>query len=115
MVEQKGAYFYIHIAPHNRHFLRFAFEGVVCQYADLPFALSPALRTFPAHSPLRQMLICILNYLDDWLMLARSERELVTHRVLLECLGLKINLQKSQLSLRQQAVFLQTNINSAQM
>ncbi len=36
-----------------------------------------------ALSPLRQMGIHILNYLDDWLVLAQSEAELPSHRVLL--------------------------------
>ncbi len=51
----------------------------------------PSLRTVPgswlptkcvdeALSPLRQMGICILNYLDDWLILDQSEAELLSHR-----------------------------------
>ncbi len=57
-------------SPHHRRFLRFAFEGVAYQYTVLPFGLSLAPRTFTkcmdaALSPLRQMGIRILNYLDD--------------------------------------------------
>ncbi len=84
----KDAYFHIQIAPHHRRFLRFAFEGVAYQYTVLPFGLSLALRTFmkcmdAALSPLRQMGIRILNYLDDWLILAQSEVELLSHRTLI--------------------------------
>ena len=70
----------------------------------LPFGLSLAPRTFTkcidaALSPLRQKGIRILNYLDDWLILAQSEAEIVSHRSLLlshlECLGLRINFAKS--------------------
>ncbi len=77
------------------------------QYTVLPFGLSLAPRTFTkcmdaALSPLRQMGIRILNYLDDWLILAQSEVELLSHRTLilshLECLGLRVNFAKSALS-----------------
>lgn len=33
----KDGYFHIHIAPHHRPFLRFAFKGVTFQYAVLLF------------------------------------------------------------------------------
>ncbi len=53
------------------------------QYTVLPFGLSLAPRTFTkcmdvALSPLRQMGICILNYLDDWLILAVRGRTTFT-------------------------------------
>ncbi|KAI2661137.1 Transposon Ty3-G Gag-Pol polyprotein [Labeo rohita] len=103
-LDLKDAYFHIQIAPHHRRFLRFAFEGVAYQYTVLPFGLSLAPRTFTkcmdaALAPLRQRGIRILNYLDDWLVLAQSEEELLSHRTLLlshlECLGLKVNLPKT--------------------
>ncbi len=102
-LDLKDAYFHIQIAPHHRRFLRFAFEGVAYQYTVLPFGLSLAPRTFTkcmdaALSPLRQMGIRILNYLDDWLILAQSEVELLSHRTLilshLERLGLRVNLRQ---------------------
>ncbi len=106
-LDLKDAYFHIQIAPHHRRFLRFAFEGVAYQYTVLPFGLSLAPRTFTkcmdaALSPLRQMGIRILYYLDDWLILAQSEVELLSHRTLilshLERLGLRVNFAKSALS-----------------
>ncbi|KAL0173816.1 hypothetical protein M9458_029784, partial [Cirrhinus mrigala] len=102
-LDLKDAYFHIQIAPHHRRFLRFAFEGVAYHYTVLPFGLSLAPRTFTKcmDSPLRQRGIRILNCLDDWLVLAQSEAELLSHRALLlshlECLGLKVNLAKSAL------------------
>lgn len=54
-------------------------------------------------SPLRQKGVCILNFLDDWLILAQLETELDAHRSLLlrhlKYLGLRINITKSSLSL----------------
>ncbi len=104
-LDLKDAYIHIQIAPHHRRFLRFAFEGVAYQYTVLPFGLSLAPRTFTkcmdaALSPLRQMGIRILNYLDDWLILAQSEVELLSYRTLilshLERLGLRVNFAKSE-------------------
>ncbi len=124
MVDLKDAYIHIHIAPHHRLFLRFTFEGVADQYAVLPLGVSLAPHTFTkcidaTLSPLRQMGICILNYLDNWLVLARSEWDLVAHRALLlshlERLGMQINLQKGHLSPRQRMVFLGKIIDSAQL
>ncbi|KAL0173136.1 hypothetical protein M9458_033447, partial [Cirrhinus mrigala] len=113
-LDLKDAYFHIQIAPHHRRFLRFAFEGVAYQYTVLPFALSLAPRTFTkcmdaALLPLRQKGIRILNYLDDWLVLAQSEAEL--H---LECLGLRVNLSKSVLHPSRQVSFLGAIFDSTQ-
>ncbi len=51
--------------------------------------------------PLRPMGIRILNYLDDWLILAQSEDKLLSHRFVLlshlECLGLRVNFAKRAL------------------
>ncbi len=94
------------------------------QYTVLPFGLSLAPRTFTkcmdaALSPLRQMGIRILNYLDDWLILAQSEVELLSHRTLilshLERLGLRVNFAKSALSPSQRVSFLGTVLDSARM
>ncbi len=84
-LDLKDACIHIQIAPHHRRFLRFTFKGVAYQNTVLPFGLSLALRTFTkcmdvALFLLRQMGIRILNYLDDWLILAKSEDELPSHR-----------------------------------
>ncbi len=111
-------------SPHHRRFLRFAFEGVEYQYKVLPFGLSLAPCTFmqcmdTALSPLRQMGIRILNYLDDWLILAQSESGSTSHKTLLLshlcCLGLRVNVAKRILSPSQRVSFLGTVIDSVQM
>ncbi len=123
-LDLKDEYFHIQVSPHNRRFLRFAFEGVAYQNKVLPFGLSLAPRTFTrcmdaALSPLRQMGIRILNYLDDWLILAQSQVVLTSHKTLLfshlDCPGLRVNFAKSILSPSQQVSFLGTVIDSVQM
>ncbi len=103
-VDLKDAYFPIQIAPHHRRFLRFAFEGTAYQYSVLPFGLALAPRTFSkcvdaALSPLRASGMRILNYLDDWLILAQSRDTLLSHidslLIHLESLGLCVNRRKS--------------------
>ncbi|KAL0159067.1 hypothetical protein M9458_047143, partial [Cirrhinus mrigala] len=65
-LDLKDAYFRIQIAPHHRRFLRFTFEGVAYQYMVLPFGLFPrSLHFYEVQKGIR-----ILNYLDDWLILA---------------------------------------------
>ncbi len=70
-LDLKDTFFHIQVAPHHRRFLRFTFEWMAYQYKVLPFALSLAPCTFTrsmdaALSPLQQMGIRILNYLDDF-------------------------------------------------
>ncbi len=90
----------------------------------VPFGMSLAPRTFKrcmdaALSPLQQMEICILNYLDDWLILAQSEVVSTSHKTLLlshlRCLGLRVNFAKNILSSSQRVSFLGTVIDSVQM
>lgn len=109
-MDLKDAYFHIQIAPHHRRFLRFAFEGVAYQFKVLLFGLALAPHVFTmcmntALAPLKLSGMCILNYLDDWLVIARlrSALEEHKHRLLahLTGLGLSVNIQKSTLQQRQ--------------
>ncbi|KAI2657632.1 Transposon Ty3-G Gag-Pol polyprotein [Labeo rohita] len=81
----KDAYFHVTILPQHRKFLRFAFTGEAYQYRVLPFGLALSPRTFTkcvdtALALLRLRGIRILNYIDDWLILAQSEHMAVQHR-----------------------------------
>ncbi|KAI2644756.1 Gag-Pol polyprotein [Labeo rohita] len=84
-IDLKDAYFHVSILPHHRKFLRFAFRGEAYQYRVLPFSLALSPRTFTksvdaALAPLRLQSIHILNYIDDWLILAQSEQVAVRHQ-----------------------------------
>jgi hypothetical protein len=123
-VDLKDAYFHIQIAPHHRRFLRFAFEGVAYQFKVLPFGLALAPRVFTmcmnaALAPLKLSGMRILNYLDDWLVIARSRSVLVEHRHRLLAhlmdLGLSVNMQKSALQPCQSITFLGMVLDSRTM
>ena len=123
-IDLKDAYFQIQIASRHRRFLRFAFEGQAYQYTVLPFGLSLAPRTFSkcmdsALAPLRKQGMRILNYLDDWLILAQSKEELISHKIALlshlESLGLSVNWDKSSLIPSQFISFLGIELDSVAM
>ncbi|KAL1270896.1 hypothetical protein QQF64_029912 [Cirrhinus molitorella] len=123
-IDLKDAYFHVSILPRHRPFLRFAFEGRAYQYKVLPFGLSLSPRVFTkvaegALSPLWRKGIRILNYLDDWLILAHSRDVLCEHRDLvlqhLSHLGLRVNWEKSKLSPVQSISFLGMELDSVTM
>ena len=123
-IDLKDAYFQIQIASRHRRYLRFAFEGQAYQYTVLPFGLSLAPRTFTkcmdaALAPLRMRGIRVLNYLDDWLILAQSRAVLIEHTTILldhlEDLGLSVNWAKSSLSPSQKISFLGAELDSLSM
>ncbi len=110
--------------PSATSFLRFAFEGRAWQYRVLPFGLSLSPRVFTkvvegALTPLREVGVRILNYLDDWLILAQSREQLGDHRDLvlrhLSQLGLRVNWEKSKLSPVQRISFLGVELDSVSM
>ncbi len=105
-IDLKNAYFHVSILPRHRPFLRFAFEGRAWQYRVLPFGLSLSPRVFKkvvegALTPLREVGVRILNYLNDWLILAQSREQLGDHRDLvlrhLSQLGLRVKRKEQAL------------------
>ncbi len=70
-------------------------------------------------SPLKQSAMRILNYLDDWLVLAQSESALLCDKFRLlahlQSLGLTVNMQKSMLVPSQNISFLGVELNSINM
>ncbi|KAL0201654.1 hypothetical protein M9458_004841, partial [Cirrhinus mrigala] len=98
--------------------------GRAYQYKVLPFglALSPHIFTKLAEgalAPLWERGICILNYLDDWLIVAHLRDLLCKHRdqVLqhLSLLGLQVSWEKSKLSPVQSISFLGMELDSVNM
>ncbi len=94
------------------------------QYKALPFGLSLSPRVFTkvveaALVPLREAGIRILNYLDDWLILAQSRALLCEHRDMvlshLSRLGLQVNREKSKLSPTQRISFLGMELDSVNL
>ncbi|KAI2657596.1 Transposon Ty3-G Gag-Pol polyprotein [Labeo rohita] len=87
-IDLKDAYFHVSILPQHRKFLRFAFRGEAYQYRG----------------------IRILNYIDDWLILAQSEQLAAQHRDVvlahMKELGLRLNAKKSVLSPLQRTTYL---------
>ncbi len=90
----------------------------------LPFDLALAPRTFTkcidaALAPLRLQGIRVLNYLNDWLILAHSRelvryhRDIILHHI--RALGLRTNTKKSVLTPSRQTVFLEVHLDSVQM
>uniref|UniRef100_A0A8C1XTW6 ribonuclease H n=1 Tax=Cyprinus carpio TaxID=7962 RepID=A0A8C1XTW6_CYPCA len=123
-IDLKDAYFHVSLLPRHRPFLRFAFEGQAYQYKVLPFGLALSPRVFTkvaegALAPLREQGVHILNYLDDWLILAHSRARLCEHRDLvlrhLAHLGLRVNWEKSKLSPVQRISYLGMEIDSVAM
>ncbi len=123
-IDLKDAYFHVSILPRHRPFLRFAFEGRAWQYRVLAFGLSLSPRVFTkvvegALTPLREVGVRILNYLDDWLILSQSREQLGDHRDLvlrhLSQLGLRVNWEKSKLSPVQRISFLGVELDSVSM
>ena len=120
-LDLKDAYFQIPIHPSSRKLLRFTLEGTVYQFRALCFGLSIATQVFTrvfaavsawAHSHG----IRLLRYLDDWLVLASSEREAkqAVQSLLSLCrtLGIVINEKKSDLVASQTAKYLGMTINT---
>ncbi len=120
-VDLKDPYFHVSIFPCHRSVLRLAFEGWAYQYKVLPFRLSLSPRVFTkvaeaALVPLREQGVRILNYLNDWLILAQSQDQLCEHRDLvlshLIQLGLWVNWEKTKLFPMQRISFLGMKLDS---
>jgi hypothetical protein len=109
------AYRHIMIHPQFRKYLRFVFQNKVYQYRSLPMGITTAPRIFTRiikciKGFLQKQSVKLHQYLDDWLIHAKS-REVVlyhTHKVveLAQSLGWKVNMDKSDLTPSQDCTYL---------
>ena len=80
----KDAYFHIPIQEQSRKYLRFYVEGQAYQFKALPFDLSTAPMEFTVIAKEVKLMaihkdIRIHQYLDDWLVRARSHQICLQH------------------------------------
>ena len=114
-IDFKDAYYHILVHPSYQKFLQFAIGNKVFQYRALPMGLKSSPRVFTGvikcvKGYLQQRGIDVHQYLDDWLIRARSaklaEENTKTVLKLVEDLGFVIILEKSELKPTQQIVYL---------
>lgn len=114
-IDLKDTYFHISIYPPRRKYLRFLFQGVAYKYTVLLFGLSLSPRVFvkcneAAIAPLRERGIRLATYLDDWLLLAHTREEAVSHAQIvlshLQDLVFVVNTDMSVLQPSQKIAFL---------
>ena len=109
-VDFKDAYFHIPIQEQSRKYLRFHVQGRTYQFKALPFGLSTAPMEFTVLAKEVKLMairkgIRIHQYLDDWLVRARSQQTCLQHTQILikmcQDLGWLVNLEKSELEPKQ--------------
>ena len=109
-VDFKDAYFHIPIQEQSRKYLRFHVQGQTYQFRALPFGLSMAPMEFTVVAKEVRLMaihkgIRIHQYLDDWLVRARSLQTCLRHTQILvkmcQDLGWLVNLEKSELEPKQ--------------
>ena len=109
-VDFKVAYFHIPIQEQSRKYLRFHVQGQTYQFKALPFGLSTAPMEFTVLAKEVKLMaihkgIRIHQYLDDWLVRARSHHICLQHTQILvkmcQELGWLVNVEKSELEPKQ--------------
>ena len=109
-VDFKDAYFHIPIQAQSRKYLRFHVQGWTYQFKALPFGLSTVPMEFTVLVKEVKLMairmgIRIHQYLDDWLVRARSQETCLRHTQILvkmcQDLGWLVNLEKSELEPKQ--------------
>ena len=119
-LDLKDAYLHIPIAPAHQRFLAFEYQGITYKFTSLPFGLSTSPRVFTrvagaVVAELRRRGIMLFAYIDDWLIVGRTEslcRNNVSDTItLLHSLGWVINWEKSCPTPTQSLIYLGANID----
>ena len=109
-IDFKDAHFHIPIQEQSRKYLRFHVQGQTYQFKALPFGLSTAPMEFAVVAKEVKLMathqgIRIHQYLDDWLVRARSHHICLQHTQILvklcQYLGWVVNVKKSELEPKQ--------------
>ena len=109
-IDFKDAYFHIPIQEQSRKYLRFHVQGQTYQFKALRFGLSTAPLEFTVVAKEVKLMaihkgIRIHQYLDDWLVRARSHQACLQHTQdlvkICQELGWLVNLDKSELEPKQ--------------
>ena len=109
------AYYHIPIHPSHRKYFRFATPVGVFQYQALPMGLASSPRVFTrlircVKEYVQKFNVILHQYLDDWLVRARSRQIAHLHTQfivrLVQGLGLLVNQKKSEMEPVQNIVFL---------
>ena len=123
-VDLKDAFFTVPIHNTHKQYLRFRFQGLDYQFNSLPFGRSSAPWVFtktlkPAIALLQEKGMCLIAYIDDILVMAKSRELLVNQAAemfyLLENLGFLINQKKSILEPSQTMEFLGFTLDTVAM
>lgn len=123
-VDLTDAYFHVPVAPEHRKFLRFRWGGRLYQFRCLPFGLATAPWLFtklmkPVIARLRAMGVRCVIYLDDLILMADTRALASEHAKVvtqLFCtLGLRVNVEKSELRPSRVRKFLGFHINTKSM
>ena len=123
-IDLQDAYYSCSITENDRKYLRFYWQGNKYQYTSLAMGLASAPRIFtkllkPAFSTLRNRGHANVAYIDDSLLISKSERECAENILetaeLLDNLGLTINKEKSVFTPSKTIQFLGFIINSELM
>ena len=110
LVDFKDAYFHIPIQEQSRKYLRFHVHDRTYQFKALPFGLSTTPMEFTVVAKEVKLMaihkgIRIHQYLNDWLVRARSLQTCLRHTQMLvkicQDLGWLVNLEKSELKPKQ--------------
>lgn len=114
-IDLRDAYLHIPISSGHSRYLRFRYRGRTLEFTALPFGLSTSPRAFTRVTRaiaayLRRRNIMIYMYLDDWLIVGRSEEEtaqyLQTTCEVTRAVGFIINEEKSRFIPTQSPTFL---------
>ena len=115
----KDAYFAIPIHNTHKQYLRFNFQERVFNCLPFGLSLAPWVFTKTLKPALALLGVRLIAYIDDILILAETKEMAQDHvrglTYLLECLGFKVNYQKSVMESAQSIEFLGLAVNSVSM